>query len=435
MNQHQNSTSYQQIVSNLKEAHMQIKEEQKTWSKNQAAEKEVNSAIQIPPPEARSVISYKNEAPDPSKTLLGDRWLCVGQGALAVGPTGIGKSTSSMQQDICWSIGKEAFGIKPAKPLRILVIQGENDSGDLHEMIVGVMSAMGLSDEEEKLCGQNLLIVSEQERTGVGFIHGVLRPLLEQHRPDIVRIDPLMAFAGCDLTQSAEAAKFLRNGINPLLTKFNCAGILVHHTPKNNNRDTSQYRASDWSYAGAGSADIINWARAMLVIDPCKVDGKFCFIAAKRGSRIGWKSPEGEVQFKRWFKHASGSICWEEADQETPRGAHTEETLYDLMPFGLSMPKDAFIEIARKAGMSRNTANNLLSKLIFDGRLAEDRRPRPGTNQQRVIRRSDTPPLPDAIVDKSLQKPTKLVRVGGMKLDLSKRGEIVGSVELEEFKD
>ena len=85
--------------------------------------------------------------------------------------------------------------------------------------------------------------------------------------------------------------------------------------------------------------------------------------------------------------------------------------------------------------MSRNTANNLLSKLIFDGRLAEDRRPRPGTNQQRVIRRSDTPPLPDAIVDKSLQKPTKLVRVGGMKLDLSKRGEIVGSVELEEFKD
>ena len=435
MNQHKNTTSYSQVVDDLKEANKQIKEEQKSWAKNQAAEKEINSAMQMPPPEARSVLSYKNEAPDPSKTLLGDRWLCVGQGALAVGPTGIGKSTSSMQQDICWSIGREAFGIKPAKPLRILVIQAENDNGDLHEMIVGVMSAMGLSDEEEKLCGQNLLIVSEQERTGVGFIHGVLRPLLEQHRPDIVRIDPLMAFAGCDLTQSAEAAKFLRNGINPLLTKFNCAGILVHHTPKNNNRDTSQYRASDWSYAGAGSADIINWARAMLVIDPCKVDGKFCFIAAKRGSRIGWKSPEGEVQFKRWFKHASGSICWEEADQETPRGAHTEETLYDLMPFGLSMPKDAFIEIARKAGMSRNTANNLLSKLIFDGRLAEDRRPRPGTNQQRVIRRSDTPPLPDAIVDKSPQKPTKLVRVGGMKVSFGNHnvgGGVVGAVVLEE---
>jgi hypothetical protein len=438
MNPHKNTTSYSQIVDDLKEANKQIKEEQKTWAKNQAAEKEINSAMQMPPPEAKSVLSFKEEPPDPSKTLLGDRWLCVGQGALAVGPTGIGKSTSSMQQDICWSIGREAFGIKPAKPLRILVIQAENDSGDLHEMVVGVMAGMGLSEEEERLCGQNLLIVSEQERTGVGFIDGVLRPLLEKHRPDIVRIDPLMAFAGCDLTQSAEAAKFLRSGINPLLTKFSCAVIFVHHTPKNNKNDTSQYRASDWSYAGAGSADIINWARAMLVIDPCKVDGKFCFIAAKRGARIGWKTPEAVVQFKRWFKHASGSICWEEADEETPRGAHTEETLYNLMPFGVSMPKNAFIEIAKKAGMSKNTANNLLSKLIFDGSLAEDRLPRPGTNQQRVIRRSDTPPLPDAIVDKSPQKPTKLVRVGGTKVsfgNLNVSGGVVASVELEEFKD
>jgi hypothetical protein len=88
--------------------------------------------------------------------------------------------------------------------------------------------------------------------------------------------------------------------------------------------------------------------------------------------------------------------------------------------------------------MSKNTANNLLSKLIFDGSLAEDRLPRPGTNQQRVIRRSDTPPLPDAIVDKSPQKPTKLVRVGGTKVsfgNLNVSGGVVASVELEEFKD
>jgi hypothetical protein len=175
----------------------------------------------------------------------------------------------------------------------------------------------------------------------------------------------------------------------------------------------------------------------MLVIDPCKVDGKFCFIAPKRGTRIGWKSPEGEVQFKRWFKHASGSICWEEADQETPCSAHTEETLYDLMPFGESMPKAAFIALAVKAGMSQNRAKSLLSKLIFDGRLAEDGLRRSGTNHQRVIRRSDTQPLADAIVDKSPQKPTKLVRGQGMKVNFSnigEGGEVVTSVLLEELK-
>ncbi|MCX6966121.1 MAG: AAA family ATPase [Verrucomicrobia bacterium] len=428
--------SSEQIASALKQAKNQIKVEQKAWVKSQAAEREIQSALQTPPPEARSVLSYKAEFPDPEKTLLGDRWLCVGQGALAVGPTGIGKSTSSMQQDICWSIGREAFGIKPRKPLRILVIQAENDSGDLHEMVKGIMLGMGLSEEEERLCGQNLFIACEQERTGLGFIHGVLRPLIEKHLPEIVRIDPLMAFAGCDLTQSAEAAKFLRHGINPILKKFNCAGILVHHTPKNNNRDTSQYRASDWAYAGAGSADIINWARAMLVIDPCKDDGKFCFIAAKRGSRVGWKNDSGDVLIKRWFKHSSGSICWVEADSESPRAVHTEDNLYDLMPFGVCMPKDAFIETAKAvAGIPKSRANSLLSKLLFNGRLVEDKLPRSGTNPQKVIRRPETAPLPNAIVDKTPKKQTKLVRRKAIVVDVTARDSEEASSYIELIED
>ena len=438
MIQHNDTALANPILGALKEASMQIKEEQKTWAKNQATEREIQSARQMPPPEARSVLSYKDEPPDPEKTLLGDRWLCVGQGALAVGPTGIGKSTSSMQQDICWSIGREAFGIKAAKPLRVLVIQAENDSGDLHEMIVDAMAGIGLSEEEERLCGQNLIIACEQERTGVGFIHGVLRPLLEKHRPDIVRIDPLMAYAGCDLTQSAEAAKFLRNGINPLLTKFNCAAILVHHTPKNNNRDTSKYRTSDWAYSGAGSADIVNWARAMLLIDPCKEDGKFCFIAAKRGRRIGWKDAEAVIQFKKWFKYASvGCSFWVETVPETLGGKHTEETLYDLVPHGVSIQKDVFIELAQAAGMPKNRAINFLKKLIFDGRIAEDRLPRSGTNAQKIIRRSDVDPHPNAIVDKSPQKATKLVKKGGVVIDCSGRGEggeAVSTIYLTEVK-
>lgn len=420
------------------QASAQIKEEQKTWAKEQAVEREIQSALQIPPPEARSVLSYKSEFPDPEKTLLGDRWLCVGQGALLVGPTGIGKSTSSMQQDICWSIGREAFGIKPAKPLRILVIQAENDSGDLHEMINGIMLGLGLSEEEEKLCGENLIIACEQERTGVGFIHVVLSPLLEKHHPDIVRIDPFLAYAGCDLNQAAETAKFLRNSINPLLKRFNCAAIIVHHTPKNNNRDTSQYRASDWAYAGSGSADIVNWARAMLIIDPChKEDGKFRFIAAKRGSRIGWKSSTGENELKRWFMHSSNSICWEQAEE--PLGGssqYNEDNLYDLMPLGACMPKDVFIESAKAAaGIPKSRINSLLSNLLFNGRLVEDKLPRSGTNPQKIIRRAETDPLPNAIVDKTPKKQTKLVKTKGVVVDLSEGSEQASSyIEFMEDK-
>src|SRR5438046_2042415 len=67
---------------------------------------------------------------DPNE-IFKDRWLCRGGISLLVGQTGIGKSTFIMQGSMLWSLGKDAFGIRPARPLRILIIQAENDEGGL----------------------------------------------------------------------------------------------------------------------------------------------------------------------------------------------------------------------------------------------------------------------------------------------------------------
>ena len=133
-----------------------------------------------------------------------------------------------------------------------------------------------------------VLYVTEKSRTGMAFLSDVVEPPLAKYRPDIIRIDPLLAYLGADVNVAAETAKFLRNGLNPLLAKYDCAAILVHHTPKANNRDTSNYRQSDWQYAGAGSADITNWTRSILVIEPTHAPHVFKFIAAKRGRHLDW---------------------------------------------------------------------------------------------------------------------------------------------------
>ena len=52
-------------------------------------------------------------------------------------------------------------------------------------------------------------------------------------------------------------------------------------------------------YAAAGNADLTNWARAILVIEPTHVEGVFEFIAAKRGKRIGWGKPEENFLSRR----------------------------------------------------------------------------------------------------------------------------------------
>ena len=79
---------------------------------------------------------------DPNN-LLGQRWLCRGGSCLFVGQSGIGKSSLAMQMAVSWALGKEVFGIKPVKPLKSLLIQAENDFGDVSEMLRGMFRRVG----------------------------------------------------------------------------------------------------------------------------------------------------------------------------------------------------------------------------------------------------------------------------------------------------
>jgi hypothetical protein len=353
----------------------------------------------IAPPDAVSLIALGEHQPDPKLTLLGHRFLCTGGGLLFVGPSGIGKSSAGVQQDLLWGLGKPAFGIVPARALRILTVQAENDDGDLGEMVRGVWGALNLKPEDKKTIGNSVLYVSERARTGVVLLAEVVEPLLEKHRPDILRIDPLLAYLGADINDAKETAAFLRNGLNPLLEKHNCGAIINHHTPKVINRDTKGWRPSDWMYAGAGSADLTNWARAILVIDPTHANHVFKFIAAKRGGRIGWRHEDGDVKYDRLFCHdTAGGLAWRDAtvDDELaieikkPKksgGSKTKEDLYDLVPVEGTIPKNALVSLAQTMGIGCNRARGFICELVTTGELYVSQAKRAKTNPEILISR------------------------------------------------
>lgn len=337
-------------------------------------------------PEAFSLTALAEIEPDEEKTLLGRRFLCIGGGLIFVGPSGIGKSSASVQQDILWGMGREAFGIKPKRPLKILCIQAENDAGDLGEMARGVSRGLGLTDGDMQKLGDNVLYVTEKARTGTSFLSSVVTPLLAIHRPDILRIDPLMAFLGADVSDVEATAAFLRNGLNPLLDEYSCAAIINHHTPKVVNRDTSGWRSSDWMYSGAGSADVTNWARAALVIDPTHEDHLFRFIAAKRGTRIEWKDEHDKPMLDRYFQHdTKGGICWTQADPEqdaavrnnkSESGKHLpayskDDILNELSIIDGVRPGVLQKQISEMRGMSKSTFYRLSAELREAGKLIE----------------------------------------------------------------
>ena len=138
----------------------------------------------LAPPEAKLLSALVRHPDGDPNELLRHRYLCRGAGLLLVGPTGIGKSSLAMQAMILWAIGKPMFEIQPAKPLKSLLIQAENDEGDLAEMRDGVMAGLNLTAEEREMAMKNVIVAREDARTSFNFFGEAVRPLLEQHKPD-----------------------------------------------------------------------------------------------------------------------------------------------------------------------------------------------------------------------------------------------------------
>jgi AAA domain len=329
-----------------------------------------------PPKERRmltgaSLWDYSQRAIPDEGTLLGRRWLCRGGGAFIVGQSGIGKSVLAVQLTIELACGRESFGIAPAGPLRVFVVQAEDDEGDVIEM-ARIVDYLSLDEVERDQVKENTHIEQVNDLCGKEFIE-TIDGFLTDWKPDLLIINPYTAYLGADNKDDKENTLFLRNYLNPVLSKHQCACIIIHHTPKTNHRgDTSKWSAIDWAYGGAGAAVLTNWARAMVVIDSTDTEGVFKFIAAKRGKRTGWESN------LRFFSHSAGEdrLLWAPATETQIQAAQktkpTEENLLELIPYEGIDPilQDQVIALAKtKLNMGERKTRGFLTILEHSGEI------------------------------------------------------------------
>lgn len=346
-----------------------------SWDHWEAREIEIQDADII----GTSITELAQAEIDHSLTLLGSRLLCVGGSLLFGGPSGIGKSSALSQMGINWALGREAFGIMPARPLKIVMIQAENDRGDLIEMAKGTIPR-GLTEDKFARLGANFTLLKCNDKTGAEFLKYVRR-VLNKHRPDLLFVDPLTSFAGCAMTDDAKIPEFLRGGFNHMLDEFRTALLLAHHTPKTNRLDTSAYKPSDWMYQLAGCADLTNWARGIIVVETTRNPALFRFHAAKRGKRVDWENADGEPTLSKLFAHSviKDRIEWLAAtpeDVESLKSARsnkpprmTPEQLRNYLPVTGSMPKEKVIEFIMKftdPSTGQNAAGEVLKLAVAD---------------------------------------------------------------------
>lgn len=260
---------------------------------------------------------------DPNE-LIKNRFLCKGGSMVFVGQTGIGKSSLLLQMAVLWSNGEPCFGIYPARPLKTLLIQAENDEGDLAEMRDGILNGLGITKSWNS---DNLFACTVDCYSGDQFIQALAK-LVADKQPDLVIIDPFFAYLGGSVVDQAVVSKFLRNQLNPILHSAGCGCILVHHVNKPpSNIEKQGWNGTDFAYAGAGSAELANWARAIVYLRSIGSRWIFELMLAKRGKRVGWIDEDGTPIFTQCVCHnrSDANIYWVRATAEEIQSMRSAE--------------------------------------------------------------------------------------------------------------
>lgn len=250
-------------------------------------------------------------ASDMSDCVLGNRHLCKQCPWLIVAASGVGKSVLAMQMAILFGCGRDLWGLSPHKPRSVVLIQAENNFLDLVEPAQSISRILQLTEDEKALLRKNFHVVTDDTHSGESFVNAV-DVICEIYQPEIVIIDPLMAYIGGDISKSEVCAKFFRNELNPVVHKHDVALIVLHHTGKPKAQELRKFaKNSDMEYLGIGSSDITNWARAISVILPSVDDENvFEFTHCKRGKRVG-----GNQKIYLRQGESSKDIFWYETDK------------------------------------------------------------------------------------------------------------------------
>jgi len=236
---------------------------------------------------AKSFIDFEPPPVNDTSILLGKyRYLCRGGSAIIVGPSHVGKSSICFHWATMAALGRPMGGIETHGKLTSLIINGEDDAGDVGECSVSVRQGENLTDNEIEDARSRVHIIDAKLEVGEAFFRE-LKNAVAKYKPDLVWINPLLAFAGLDITKPGEASK-LRAMLNSANPDSTFAYMIVHHTNKPpSSKDKGEKNWNEHMYNMTGSADLTNLARVVICIEATKEKGRFVWRLAKRGPRAG----------------------------------------------------------------------------------------------------------------------------------------------------
>jgi len=356
---------------------------------------------------ARSIGEFKIPAEDDLNALVGPhRFLCREAVATLVGPSGIGKSTLAMQMAIGFASCREIFGFKPRMGMKILIIQGENDDGDIAEMRDGTVAGLGLSDEEKATVYANVHCCRCNSAAGKKFIQGIVRRNLQRFQPDLLIVDPALCYVGGDMKEQKIVGEFLRSLLLPELQRANCGCLLLHHTNKPPTQTPKGATSNDDAYMEGGSAEFRNVARAVISLRPVGDGSVFELRVPKRGNRLGWVDDCGQPTTRKYIRHSAdrNRLFWEPATEDDANNARAAsqdqkadevaEKVLACMPKHGEISQSNLIAEAKKLRIGDKACRDSLKVLVDDSRILCTEKPRSRARPEKFFSRENNTSVP-----------------------------------------
>jgi len=209
--------------------------------------------IPIEPPEEKKVDSLMfslgelmSAPPAEPEPFWGHRLIFRGARIMIAGAPKIGKSRFALAMAVQACCGGRFLNDTFTRPLRVMWMQAEIHKSWLMDRVGQVSGSF--STDELALVQKNLILSGRLDLDLMASERDfqAAREALEQHRPDIWMVDPIINFSSAEENSNVEVHALLRR-INQLATEFDCASVLVHHTKKpsqNKHTDFDQIRGA-----------------------------------------------------------------------------------------------------------------------------------------------------------------------------------------------
>jgi hypothetical protein len=323
--------------------------------------------------------------------LVGNCAIRIGDIAMLNSGAGMGKSVSMGQMAMAWALGLPYFGIKPARPLRILHYVGEDDEATMGQIREGFLlhslaiTGRRLTTEDLEQLDEMLKHQFDLSAIGENFIHEI-KSEIEVFQPDIVFINPLLSYIGGDPV--ALVTPFLRGGLVPLLREYKCASLIAHHTCK---LTKESWKTMDMTYSGIGGGDVANIPRIVFTLAPTDNEGLVCLHVAKR-TTVGWKDEDGKHKTYAFFRRTDEPtrpawlpVSYEEAERElsqktsAPTRKCTADDVVAILRNGDGLKTVIIEELVRDKKCVKGTAENAIKEAMEHElvRLYDDDKPNP----------------------------------------------------------